>query len=524
MNSSQPTPVLISEPFTEEMYPAVGLSQKLAPLVRLHSILLIVLAALAPFVFCSIVRNLPNYLEADHRLAPTFALTHRYSVYYPPESGPALSTLYGPVTILAYLPATLASTPTNAILIGTILTLLVVYVSIFLVVRAAAGTTWMKWWQLFGLIVGVIWLIGPVERTTAHIHADAPALAFAALAAMFAMRQSSTFAKWDPVLAGLFGMLSIFAKQNMVPVLVGLAIWFALRMGWKGLCVFMGATVFFSALMTAITIKTMGTAAAFYFNCVYVPLHQPFDKTLFFPTIMQLAIISLAVLVIPTGRILQSWIQSDETLKIFLLHRRTPLLLLLGALMIPASILGRMKLGGNENSIGLCLFFFVLALLAEVAALHNRGFDDLLSANEIKLWTLPLLTLCIVGLWSAIFLSLKSASPSPIRQAFEYSRRHPGKVYFPQFPLAGLMADGNLYHFSWGLTDRRNAGKPVPDEHFQANLPPHAEVIAVTGSVPQFEADMSARQGPRIENFPDAAQLPQFEFFEVRRRGDSNNK
>src|SRR4051812_41037979 len=262
MNSSHPKRVVTTEPSAAGLFPAAGLSQRLAPLVRLHSILLLVLAALSPFVFCSILRNLPSYLEADHRLAPTFALAHGSPVYYPPDSGPVLSTLYGPVTVLAYLPATLASTPSNAILIATLLTLLVVYASVFIVVRACAGTTWMTWWQLFGLIVGVIWLIGPVERTTAHVHADAPALIFAAFAAIFAMRQEPRLAEWDPVLAGLFGTLSVFAKQNLAPVLVGLAIWFAIRAGWKGLCVFVAATALFSALMVAITITTMGTATA----------------------------------------------------------------------------------------------------------------------------------------------------------------------------------------------------------------------------------------------------------------------
>jgi hypothetical protein len=519
MISSPPKLDIQSEPASAAMFPIKGPSQRLAPLVRLHAVLLVLLAFLSPFVFLSILKNLPGYLEADHRLAPTFALTHGYHVYYPPDSGPVLSTIYGPVTVLAYLPATLAATPTNAILIGTLLTLFVFYTTTFLVIRAAAAKTWMKWWQLFGLMVGVIWLVGPVERTTAHIHADAPALVFAALAAMFAMRQPLRFNKWNAVLAAFFGVLSVFAKQNMAPLALGLVVWFALRAGWKGASIFAAATAIFSTLMLAIAGTLMGGIAALYFNCVYMPLHQPFDKTLFFPTVMQLAITSLALLLIPTARLLQAWTQSQENLREFLIVQRTPLLIVLGVLMIPASILGRMKLGGNENSMGLSLFFFVLALLAEIAALRNRSLADILSANEIKLWTLPLLIVCLIGLGSALSVSLRPSPASPIRQAFEYSRQHPGKVYFPQFPLAQLMAEGKLYHFSWGLTDRRNAGVPVSDEHFQANLPPHAEVIAITGLVPQFEADMTARQGSRIEHFEDAAQLPQFEFFAVRRPG-----
>ncbi len=475
---------------------------------------------MSPFVFWSVIKSLPTYLEADHRLAPTFALIHGYHVYYPPDAGPVLSTLYGPVTVLTYIPATIASTPTMAILIATILTLAIFYVATLLAIRGAAGVIWMKWWQLFGLTVGVVWLIAPVQRTSAQIHADAPALACAAIAALFAMRKRYRFSVWEnPVLSGLFGVLSIFAKQNMVPLLVALAIWFALREGWKGLAVFFVCVAVFSALMVGLTTAILGTPQAFYFNCVYVPLHQPFDKALLFPTIAQLTVVSLAILLIPIGHILQSWVQANDGLRDFLIERRTPLLVLIGVLMMPASIMGRMKLGGSENSLGLSLFFFVLALLAEIAASRTGSLTDLLSTNAIKLWTVPLLIACIAVLGSAVYKSIKAQPAGPIQHAYEYSKVHPGKVYFPQFPLVQLMSEGKLYHFSWGLTDRRNAGVPVSDAHFQANIPDNATVIAVTGFVPQFEADMTSRQGPRIENFEDAGQLPQFEFFEVKRLG-----
>ena len=170
-------------------------------------------------------------------------------------------------------------------------------------------------------------------------------------------------------------MLSIFAKQNLVPLLIGLAIWFALREGWKGLSVFTVSVAAFTALMVGITDALLGSAHAFYFNCVYIPLHQPFDKALLFPTVAQLTVISLAILLIPIGRILQSWTQSNDGLRDFLIARRTPLLVLIGVLMMPASIMGRMKLGGSENSLGLSLFFFVLALLAEVAASRTGSLD-----------------------------------------------------------------------------------------------------------------------------------------------------
>lgn len=485
--------------------------------MRLRDLLLIALAALSPFVFLSALRGLPNYLEADHRLAPTFALVHGYRVYYPPDFGPVLSSIYGPVTVLTYLPVTIASTPVTAILMGTLLTLLIFYGTALLTIRAAAGKTWMKWWQLFGLTAGTVWLVGPVEQTSEHIHADAPALAFAALAVCFAVRERHRVTVWEnAVLSGFFAVLSVFAKQNMAPLLVGLAFWAALRAGWKGLGAFFASVALFGGATIAITLALMGSAEAFYFNCVYMPLHQPFDKTLFFPTLMHLLSLSLMLLVIPTASILQSWLRWNGGLRDFLIAQRTFLLVLAGILMTPASILGRLKLGGSENSLGLSLFFFVLALLAEVSAHRESDFAEHASAVE-RLATLILLFACLIGLSWAVYSSARNRPESPIQRAFEYSRQHPGKVYFPQFPLAQLMAEGKLYHFSWGLTDRRNAGWPVSDAHFHANIPVSAEAVAITGFVPSFEMDMTARQGSRLANFQDAAQLPRFEFFAVPR-------
>jgi hypothetical protein len=509
-----------SPPSLEELAPiaTVDLSQRLSPLLRLHSVLLIILAALAPFFLFAVLRGLSNDSEADHRLAPTFALTHAYHVYYPPESGPVLSTLYGPVTALTYLPATLASTPTGAILIGTLWAMTIFFATAFITVRGMAGRTWMKWWQLIALTAGVVWLIGPVERTAAHIHADAPALGCAAIAALFATRQRYTFAAWANVLlSALFAVLSVFAKQNMVPLLIALVVWFAICAGRKAVLLFAGASVIFSGLMIAIAVTLLGSPAAFYFNCVYMPLHQPFDRTLLFAAINELTVISLALLLIPIMRILQSWTHFELNVGEFVVEQKTPLLILIGILMTPAAIMGRMKVGGNENSLGLALFFFVLAVLVEISALRAQNFAELLSANEIKLWSLPLLIACIVSLLSAVYSTIKSRPPSPIQQAFVYARQHPGKAYFPQFPLVHLMAEGKLYHFSWGLTDRRNAGVPVSATHYEANIPNAAGVIAVTTLVPQFETDMLSRQGPALTNFGDAAQLPQFRFYELRR-------
>ena len=49
----------------------------------------------------------------DVRLIPSFSFVSEYDLYALPDSGPILNMVYGPVAALAYLPATLFSTPTG---------------------------------------------------------------------------------------------------------------------------------------------------------------------------------------------------------------------------------------------------------------------------------------------------------------------------------------------------------------------------------------------------------------------------
>ena len=71
----------------------------------------------------------------DVRLIPSFSFVSEYDLYALPDSGPILNMVYGPVAALAYLPATLFSTPTGAILCGSLLSMVFVLVPAFLLVR-----------------------------------------------------------------------------------------------------------------------------------------------------------------------------------------------------------------------------------------------------------------------------------------------------------------------------------------------------------------------------------------------------
>jgi hypothetical protein len=85
--------------------------------------------ALMPFMSWSVLAGLvfriletPNWTFNGTRLAPAFALTRGYNLYYPPDKGPVLETTYGPATALFYLSTTLMRTPNAAVLAGSAVT------------------------------------------------------------------------------------------------------------------------------------------------------------------------------------------------------------------------------------------------------------------------------------------------------------------------------------------------------------------------------------------------------------------
>lgn len=482
---------------------------RLLQLLRFRKILFYGLAVLSVISIWIVVKGSPNDLAADHRLAPSFAITRGYQLYYPPDAGPVLSTIYGPITAFIYLPATLAHTPRSAILTGTLIALAFFYGSTLLTVWNIVGDSRMRPWEMAGFTIGVVWLIEPLERAASHIHADAPALGFAALSTLFAAREKCIFSEYENcLLAGMCAVFSVFSKQNMAPILLALAVWFAIWHGWKSMMIYVVSVATVTLAVSLITITWFSSAAAFYFNCVYIPLHQSYDKALFFPTLNEMLLASLVLLFIPIGRLFQAWTQPSKSRGLHL-SRKTLLLIGIGLLLVPTSILGRMKFGGNENALSPALYFFMLAMLAEVVP--DREEDA-----AAKLLPFPIIAACLIGLSSAAYFAVKSETPTnPEMTAFEYSRKYPGRVYFPQFPLVHLMVEGRLYNFSWGLTDRRMAGYPVSERIFEANVPREAKLAAVTVFVPQYEEDMSRRLGPPIENFSDKSQLPQFDFFEL---------
>jgi len=154
--------------------------------------LLAAFSALAGFYLA--VFQAPSLSENDHRLAPTFALAHGYRLYYGVREGPVLSTIYGPVTALAYAPALLASTPMAAVRLATVISILLFFVPMLLAARKGSPAFgWQEYVCVLGLAASLTSLSTSLSMSSVLVHADAPALAAGGLACWVSAGGGVTF-------------------------------------------------------------------------------------------------------------------------------------------------------------------------------------------------------------------------------------------------------------------------------------------------------------------------------------------
>jgi hypothetical protein len=320
--------------------------------------------------------------------------------------------------------------------------------------------------------------------------------------------------------AGAFAGVAVMAKQNMAPLALALALWWLL-VSWRSMLVFVaGVAASLLVIWTAILAVSTSLEAA-WFNWFQIPAHQLYDKAMLFSTVdgldrtLLLYSLPIAALVLRNTRKTERgagqflvglevraapfalWKgagQRDGSLWRARLRSLPVLLLWTGCWLVPTSVLGRIKAGGNENALSPAIYFFALACLLELSPYLLRSSVGSRPGAPVAVALAILLgTYVAVKLPENIYSVFKASGQSPMQTVYNFSRSHPGQIYFPQFPLTILMAEGRLYDFSWGLSDRRAAGHPVANAQFLGHTPPSTERMALMPWVPYWEKDIYSR-------------------------------
>lgn len=451
--------------------------------------LLVIPVALASFslIFLGgLVGILVDDWPAD-RLAATFAIVKGYRLFYGPHDGPILNFLYGPIAALVYLPATLASTPTPAILIGGFINAALFFVPIPWLVSRLDGRGPHPWlWMTAAATACAIAFVSSTFAVFA-IHADAPAQCFALLACIPLVHRRPEDTARDFSLSGLFLALAVWSKQIVVPLAVALPLFLWLSEGWPACKAYLTRAIPIG-LIVSLALVLAFDPEKMIFNMLVIPSHHPWDPpglegfiagTREMVDAAHLYLLALAVLPFADR---ESWSHGPGAWRRWLRRHPWTLFVLAAVLLTPTCVVSRIKLGGLANSFysNYLLIAGVIVGWAEVVMTTRR-------AAMRRLGCAILLVIAAAGiyarsnLWERLPLWQRARENSH-EIAYRLAKRYPRQIFFPWQTLSTLLADGDLTHFAYGLYDRELAGFAPSAEHFRAHLPKSLQAIGYFNS------------------------------------------
>ena len=427
-----------------------------------------------------------------------------------PPGGPIYSSLYGPLVAVVYLPATWFPSPNSAVLAGAAITVLLCFSAMALLHFVPFGRGGTRIELLAFLAAGyLVCFLEPLKYSCVNIHADGPGLAFAAIACVAVY--PGILGKWRCAvpLSALCAVLAIFSKQLFLPVPFALLLycWAAAgRARAKQYLVWLSIT---GGAAAALAILVYGPAPL-YHCLLWLPAHQPWNDPsrlvaaaqalrAFIRLSMPVPILILAMLAFLWNS--ERSILRRADLRAMAAHRATPLLAV-GMALLPCSIAGRAKVGGDINSLSFSLFFLTCGLTLMLAGTaRNAHHDRRRVAFALLLAIMLPLALFEMPLAFDLGAACTRVSASQQQVAFEYLVRHPGQAYFPWLPQSHYYAEHRFRHYSYGIADRLLAGEPVTGSEFRAYIPRDPKVIA-------FGADGT----PDIAGYDLMKFLPEFRY------------
>jgi hypothetical protein len=435
------------------------------------------------------------------RLAPTFGLVYGYRLYYPATEGPILNHVVGPASALAFLPTTIFRTPTPAILAGAALEVVYVCGPLLLFVWRAGGRTPAEQPLALACGVGACLLMTRYPGSyywLSILHADGPALGFGMLACAALVSADGTPPTTRALVASaMAAVLAPWAKQTEAPLPIALvlAVWL---MHGRALAVRYALIVaVVGVLVSAVFLAWFGRPMIF--NMVEILSHHGWYK----PGVAGLAATFWSLLWNVRG--ILALFATAAVASVLVAGERSrwtagawipPVLVAL--FLLPTSTLSANKIGGEPYALHSASY-----LLAATAVLLVELARRAAPARALA-WAFC--AVALLAAWQSGKAATWNLRASPWendnQQAYEFARRHPGEAYFPWQPLASLLAEGQLYHFEYGMMDRFIAGYEPTPEHVRAHLPPRLRWIAARTRVwtfryfPEYSATVNLEELP----------------------------
>jgi len=433
------------------------------------------------------------------RLAPSVALQRGLKIYGGENHGAVTGWIYPPGSLVAYLPAAWIKSIPAALVTGRCLSLFYFYAPVAWLLltrregenRLALSSRWLLF-VTFGLLTCST---RALRYCSTEIHSDAPALGLAALALGVMCRARTPRRQWGAI--GL-ATLSVWAKQLTVPILgIVLPIWAYRKGGLRGTLQLVAATALIS-IFVLILFAAWFDVGNLFFNILTIPIRHPrrfasfleFDlvivriqqSNLYLSSLFLVGILGL--LLVRPGKA----VAPDEATSTSKHGDDRWLLFLITTLAeAPFSLMAFVKLGGDDNNLAFFLYFLAITtvlLMERLLIADGEIADDGRSRFAMILVGMNLALSILMNQQLGLTLgappkagTTSRTSWTESRQAEDFIRAHPGKVYFPWNPLEHLVAENKLYHFEYGVFDRDLAGRPISEEHFRRHIPEATELV-----------------------------------------------
>jgi hypothetical protein len=444
----------------------------------------------------------PDHEWNGARLAPVVGLWYGAEMYVGPDGpGAIMNTIYPPLSYLVYLPATLISNPTYAIMAGSCISAAVFFAPALLLSFPRGENGRGRRCSLMGIAATVGFFQAMLFSKSLwvaafFIHADAPTMGFLGLACLALSRRRGETARSSTtyLVSAILAAMALWSKQTSLPMVAALPFWVLLTDGFRP------SVRFFSYLAAAVAafgfvFSGMVDVEALLFNMFAIPGKHPW-----FPQAPDLArsflVLSAEYFCVVAGPL------ACLLLVLFARRRLTPggdpdsstsglrrrldenpwlLFVLMAITAIPTSLLSRIKVGGHWNNYAPAPYFLGLALLALLMEWHATNLRRGLRSFNASLTLIVLIAvLSPMTRGDESFRVMNVVHPlssNPQEIAYRYALRHPGMAYFPWHPLSSLLAEGKLYHFEFGMSDRELAGYPVSQPFFRQNIPANVRYV-----------------------------------------------
>ena len=472
---------------------------------------LLVTVLLMQFVYSA--SRMPHRDWNAARITPSVAWTKGYDVYYPANEGPILNTLYGPGTVLAFLPAALGRDPTSAILIaGAINVAAMALPLLWLLMRVRTRREHESdlhlRWLVWALGCGMIYLYAGTSYMIESIHADSPAVGLMILAASIILFADKSLSMRRMAASAFLAAFACFTKQIEVFALPGFFFFIGLTFSWRKAFIYAALVTGSALVLVGVFSVTMGGFANMLFNIVEVPSKHAWkgprlEVLLKSGVALALAGGFLTLLLLPfMGWAFHHRKLSLSDVRSVLSENRWLLFVFIATTMIPGCLMGDVKVGGMNNSYH-SLYYLIaagcLAMLVWVTSAPGPARPSLVLG-------IYLLGAVVVGVRAPSLinlLGLRSLGQNAQQQAYEFALKHPGETIFPWNPLSTLYAEGKVYHFEYGVFDRVFAGFPPTPEHFAKHLPKELKRVIWRGHRECFQIPRFLPSFKKRVNVPD---------------------